>query len=66
MTEQVTKISVRLGTTVNLGDFENIRLDIEVQDHVRSVDKSTGTAIDRVYALVEAKLAEKLEPYKEA
>lgn len=66
MTEQVTKISVRLGTTVNLGDFENIRLDVEVQDHVRSTDKSTGAAIDRVHSLVEAKLAEKLEPYKEA
>jgi hypothetical protein len=49
-----------------LGDFENIRLDVEVQDHVRSVDKSTGAAIDRVHSLVEAKLAEKLEPYKEA
>ena len=66
MTEPVTKISVRLGTTVNLGDFENIRLDVEVQDHVRSVDKSTAAAIDRVHSLVEAKLAEKLEPYKEA
>jgi hypothetical protein len=66
MTEPVTKISVRLGTTVNLGDFENIRLDVEVQDHVRSVDKSTGAAIDRVYSLVEAKLAEKLQPYKDA
>lgn len=65
MTEQVTKISVRLGTTVNLGDFENVRLDVEVQDHVRSTDKSTGAAVDRVFNLVEAKLAEKLEPYKE-
>lgn len=66
MTEPVTKISVRLGTTVNLGDFENIRLDVEIEDHVRSTDKSTSAAIDRVHALAEAKLAEKLDPYKEA
>lgn len=63
--EPVTKISVRLGTTVKLADFENIRLDIEVEDRVREgIDKNTPAAIDRVYDLVEAKLAEKLEPYK--
>lgn len=63
--EPVTKISVRLGTTVNLGDFENVRLDIEVEDRVREgIDKNTPAAIDRVFDLVKEKLAEKLEPFK--
>jgi hypothetical protein len=64
---EVTRINVRLGTTVNLGDFENIRLDIEVQDYVREgIDKNAGEAINRVHELVEKKLAEKLNPFRTA
>lgn len=60
-----TRINVRFGTTVNIGDFENVRLDIEVEDYVREgVDKNSAEAIDRVYSLVESKLVEKLLPYR--
>jgi hypothetical protein len=64
--EQPTGISIKLETTVNLGNYENIRLEIRVDDRVREgIDKNTGEAIDRIYSLVETKLAEKLETYEE-
>lgn len=63
-----TTVKVRIGTTVNLGDFENYRLDIEVEDFIRPRDgegkEAFNNAIDRVYNLVEAKLFEKVNPYK--
>lgn len=63
--DPLTKIKVRLGTVVNLGNYENISLELEVEDYVRDgVDKNSDAAIDRVYSLVEKKLAEKLEPFK--
>lgn len=63
--EQPTTISIKLETTVNLGNYENIRLEIRVDDRVRDgIDKNTGAAIDRIYNLVETKLAEKLETYE--
>lgn len=66
MTQPVTEVEVRLETTVNLGNFENIKASIRVTDRVREgVDANTGEAIDRVFSLVETKLAEKLEGYGE-
>lgn len=63
--EQPTTISVKLETTVNLGNYENLKLEIRVDDRVRDgIDKNTGAAIDRIYNLVETKLAEKLEAYE--
>jgi hypothetical protein len=57
-----TKISVRLGATVNLGDFESLRLDIEVTDHVRDgVDFNAQAAIDRIHKLVEKNVVEKIQ-----
>lgn len=58
----MAKVNVRLGTTVNLGDFENVRLDIEIEDEVRAIDDNrTQNALDRVYELVEANLVDKIE-----
>jgi hypothetical protein len=59
-----TMVTVRLGTTLNLGNFQNVKIEFEVQDHVRPVDSSTSAAIDRVYALVDKKLEEKALEYK--
>lgn len=61
MTES-TKISVRLGATVNQGDYESLKLDIEVTDHMRDgVDANAQAAIDRVYKMVEKNVVEKME-----
>lgn len=43
-----------------------VHIELEVTDQVRDIDKSTAEAIDRVYALVESKVAEKARTYIEA
>lgn len=65
--QEPTKISAKVESRVNLGGYNNfIQVSIWVEDRVREgVDESTGAAIDRVYGLVEQKVAEKLSPYKE-
>jgi len=66
MTQPVTEIAVRIKTIVNLGNYENIEAEITVKDRVREgVDSNSAEAIDRVWELVETKLAEKLEGYGE-
>lgn len=60
-----TEVAVRLGTTLNIGDFQSVRIDIEVKDHIREVDGgSTAKAIDRVFDMVDAKVTEKAESFK--
>lgn len=61
--QEPTKISVRIGSKVNLGDYNSLEVNFQVDDRVRETDKSTAAAIDRVFGLVEAKLVEKLKPY---
>jgi len=65
MENQPSKISVRMESRVNLGGYNNyVSLALWIEDYVRETDKTTGAAFDRVHGLVEAKLAEKLEPYQ--
>lgn len=60
--DQPTRIEIKLGVTVNLGDFNSIKLEVGVEDRVRTgVDANTNAAIDRVYALVETQLQDKIE-----
>ena len=58
-----TKVSVTLGYTLNLGNFQSLRLDLGVVDSKRE-DETTNEAMDRVYAFVEAKLTEKIQESK--
>lgn len=58
-----TKVSVTLGYTLNLGNFQSLRLDLGVVDSRRE-GETTNDAMDRVYAFVEAKLAEKVQEAK--
>lgn len=53
-----TRITVNLGFTKNLGNFESLRVDIGIQDFVRS-GENINEATDRVYKFVEKKLEEK-------
>ena len=54
-----TKVNVSLGYTLNLGNFQSLRIDLGVIDSKRD-GETTSEAFERVYAFVEAKLAEKV------
>lgn len=60
-----TKINVALGYTLNLGNFQSLRIDIGVQDSKRD-GETTGEAFDRIYMFVETKLIEKVKEGSEA
>jgi hypothetical protein len=63
MNNEETKVKVGLGYTLNLGNFQSLRIDLEVQDNKRD-GETTSEAFDRVYAFVEAKLTEKVSEAK--
>jgi hypothetical protein len=54
-----TKISIGLGYTLNLGNFQSMRIDIGIVDSRRD-GENIQEAFDRVYSFVEAKLVEKV------
>lgn len=63
MNNEETKVSVGLGYTLNLGNFQSLRIDLSVTDNKRE-GETTGEAFDRVYNFVEAKLTEKVNESK--
>lgn len=64
-TRNETQVSVTLGYTLNLGNFQSLRVDLGVVDHTRE-GETTNEAMDRVYEFVEAKVVEKVKEAKEA
>ena len=60
-----TKVTVGLGYTLNLGNFQSLRIDIGVEDSKRD-GETTSEAFDRIYSFVEAKLVEKVKEGSEA
>ena len=58
-----TKVSVTLGYTLNLGNFQSLRLDLGVVDSKRE-NENTDDAMERVYKFVEDKLAAKINEAK--
>jgi hypothetical protein len=63
MNNEETKVKIGLGYTLNLGNFQSLRIDLEVQDNKRD-GETTSEAFERVYAFVEAKLTEKVSEAK--
>jgi hypothetical protein len=59
MNNEETKVTVGLGYTLNLGNFQSLRIDLSVTDNKRD-GENTGDAFERVYKFVEDKLAEKV------
>jgi len=59
MENENTKVTVGLGYTLNLGNFQSLRIDISITDNKRD-GENTNDAFERVYAFVESKLAEKV------
>ena len=62
-TRNETKVSATLGYTLNLGNFQSLRVDLGVVDHVRD-GETTNDAMNRVYDFVEAKVVEKVQEAK--
>jgi hypothetical protein len=55
-----TKVNVSLGYTLNLGNFQSLRIDLGVIDSKRD-GETTAEAFERVYSFVETKLGEKVK-----
>jgi bisphosphoglycerate-dependent phosphoglycerate mutase len=65
MENETTKVTATLGYTLNLGNFQSLRVDLGVTDHVRD-GETTKDAMDRVYAFVENQVVEKVQQGREA
>ena len=63
MENDETKVSVTLGYTLNLGNFQSLRLDLGVVDSRRN-GETADQAFERVYKFVEDKLTEKINEAK--
>lgn len=60
MNNEDTRVKVNLGYTLNLGNFQSLRIDLEIADNKRE-GENTAEAFERVYEFVENKLAEKVK-----
>jgi len=59
MENENTKVTVGLGYTLNLGNFQSLRIDLSVTDNKRD-GENVNEAFERVYSFVESKLGEKV------
>lgn len=55
-----TKVTVSLGYTLNLGNFQSLRIDLGIEDSKKD-GENINDAFSRVYAFVEDKLTEKVK-----
>jgi len=60
MENNQTKVTISLGYTLNLGNFQSLRIDVGVEDSLRS-SENVDDGFNRVYEFVEAKLIEKVK-----
>lgn len=58
-----TNVTVNLGYTLNLGNFQSLRVDLGCTDYVRD-SENVEAAMERVYSFIESKLVEKIEEAK--
>jgi len=63
MENENTKVTVTLGYTLNLGNFESLRVDLGITDSRRD-SETIEQAFNRVYEFVEQKLIEKTNEAK--
>jgi len=62
MSEKTT-VTVNLGYTLNIGNFQSLRVDLGCTDYVRDTE-NVDTAMDRVYSFVETKVLDKIQEAK--
>lgn len=58
-----TRVRWALGYTMNVGNFQSIRVDVDVEDSAKA-DETAQAASDRVYKFVEAELVKKIKEAK--
>jgi hypothetical protein len=63
MENSQTKVTVSLGYTMNVGNFQSLRIDIGVEDQLRD-GEHVQEGFDRVYSFVEQQLTAKLQEAK--
>jgi len=63
MENESTKVNVALGYTINLGNFQSLRIDIGIEDSRRD-GETVSEAFERIYSFVETKLEEKVNESK--
>jgi hypothetical protein len=63
MENENTKINVTLGYTLNLGNFQSLRLDLGIVDSKRE-GENIDEAFERIYKFVEDKLTDKIQEAK--
>lgn len=63
MENENTKVNVTLGYTLNLGNFQSLRIDLGIIDSRRD-GETVDEAFNRVYNFVETKLTEKINESK--
>ena len=59
MENNQTKVTVALGYTMNLGNFQSLRIDIGIEDQIRDAE-NVQDGFDRIYAFVEQQLGAKI------
>lgn len=64
MENESTKINVSLGYTLNLGNFQSLRIDLGIEDSKRD-GENIEDAFNRVYSFVENKLVAKVNEAKD-
>ena len=64
MENDSTKVNVTLGYTLNLGNFQSLRLDLGVTDSTKN-GETADQAFERVYKFVEDKLTAKIKEAQE-
>lgn len=60
MENSETKVTVALGYTLNVGNFQSLRIDLGIED-TRREGENISEAFERVYEFVESKLTEKVK-----
>ena len=60
MENNASRVTVSLGYTLNLGNFQSLRIDLGIEDSERD-GENVNDAFNRVYAFVEQKLTEKVK-----
>jgi hypothetical protein len=60
-----TSVRVELQYTMNLGNYESLKIMIGIEDYQRD-GETINEATERVYSFVEKKLSEKVEEEKSA
>jgi len=63
MENENTRVKVSLGYTLNLGNFQSLRIDLGI-DEDRKENETVSEAFDRVYSFVEQRLVEKINEAK--